>query len=58
MGKINLNLFEKIFGDGNLDVKVKPRHFMKNPTIKHEDKKRQKARKECRKFKQINQDDE
>ena len=52
MGRINLDLFEEIFSDGVLEVKVKPRHFMKNPSVAHENKKREKDRRKCRKFKQ------
>ena len=52
MGRINLDLFEEVFQDGHLEVKVKPRHFMKNPSVAHTDKKREKDRRKCRKFKQ------
>jgi hypothetical protein len=31
MGKINPALFEEIFENGILDVKVKQRHCMRNP---------------------------
>jgi hypothetical protein len=54
MGKINLDLFEEIFGDGHLEVKFKPRHFMNNPSVAHENKKKEKDRRKCRKFKQKN----
>ena len=52
MGKLNLDLFEDVFGDGELEVKFKPRHFMKNPSVTHEDKKKEKDRRKCRRFKQ------
>jgi hypothetical protein len=52
MGKINPALFEEIFENGILDVKVKQRHCMRNPSVAHEDKKREKDRRKCRKFKQ------
>lgn len=52
MGRINLDLFEEIFGDGILEVKVKQRHSMRNPSVAHEDKKREKDRRKCRRFKQ------
>lgn len=54
MGKINPDLFEEVFGDGHLEVKFKPRHFMHNPPVTHEDKKRKKDRKKCREFKHRN----
>lgn len=52
--KIDQKTFEEIFGDGHLEVKFKPRHFMKNPPVAHEDKKRKKDRKKCREFKHQN----
>ena len=52
MGKINADLFEEIFGNGELEVKVKPRHFMKNPSVAHENKKKEKDRRKCRRSKQ------
>lgn len=50
--KIDPSLFEDVFGDGILEVKVKQRHSMRNPTVAHENKKREKDRRKCRKFKQ------
>jgi hypothetical protein len=50
--KIDQKMFEEIFEDGILDVKVKQRHCMRNPSVAHEDKKREKDRRKCRKFKQ------
>ena len=54
MGKINPSLFEDVFGDGILEVKVKQRHSMRNPSVAHEDKKKEKDRRTCRRFKQQN----
>lgn len=50
--KIDQKTFEEVFGDGILDVKVKQRHSMRNPSVAHEDKKREKDRRTCRRFKQ------
>ena len=49
MGKINKELFDEVFGDGSLSIKVKPRHPMCNPTVPHIDKKREEKKKKCRK---------
>lgn len=48
MGKINKELFEKVFGDGKLDVTVKERHPMSNPTVPHKNKKKDKSKNRCR----------
>ena len=50
--KIDQKTFEDVFGDGILEVKVKPRHFMKNPSVAHENKKKEKDRRKCRRSKQ------
>lgn len=51
MGKINKELFEEIFENGRLEVKFKPRHMMRNDPCVHEDKKKEKDRRKCRKAK-------
>lgn len=40
MGKINKELFEKVFGDGTLEIEVKERHQMNNKPIVHKNRKR------------------
>lgn len=50
--KIDQKTFEDVFGDGILEVKVKQRHSMRNPSVAHENKKKEKDRRKCRKFKQ------
>ena len=40
MGKISQQLFEKVFGDGKLEVEVKVRHQMNNKPIVHKNKKK------------------
>lgn len=51
MGKINRQLFEDVFGDGILDVEVKERKIMRNPTIKYVDRKKDSERRKCRNVK-------
>ena len=52
--KIDQKTFEDVFGDGILEVKVKQRHSMRNPSVAHENKKKEKDRRKCRRFKQRN----
>lgn len=40
MGKINKELFEKVFGDGTLEVEVKERHQMNNKPIVYKNRKK------------------
>lgn len=40
MGKINKELFEKVFGDGILEVEVKERHQMNNKPIVYKNRKK------------------
>ncbi len=46
MGKINKELFEKVFGDGKLEVEVKERHQMCNKPIVYKNKKKYDRNKE------------
>ena len=40
MGKISKELFEKVFGDGKLEIEVKERHQMNNKPIVHKNQKK------------------
>ena len=40
MGKINKELFEKVFGDGKLEIEVKERHQMNNKPIVYKNRKK------------------
>jgi hypothetical protein len=40
MGKISKELFEKVFGDGKLEVEVKERHQMNNKPIVYKNRKK------------------
>ena len=40
MGKISKELFEKVFGDGKLEVEVKERHQMDNKPIVYKNRKK------------------
>lgn len=40
MGKISKELFEKVFGDGKLEIEAKERHPMNNKPLVHKNKRK------------------
>ena len=42
------DIFKKVFGDGKIEINVKKRVCLQNPTVVIKDKKKEKNKKKCR----------